>query len=75
MMTGDRDTLQAEYVALSPNREDRPGQPAVVALPVPEPYGTRRIAGYAIEDSLPDGIGAFVHWLIDRSPAASSPQR
>jgi len=67
MMTGDRDTLQAEYVALSPNREDRPGQPAVVALPVPEPYGTRRIAGYAIEDSLPDGIGAFVHWLVAKS--------
>jgi len=67
LMTGDRQTLQAEYVALSPHREDRTGQPAVVALPVPEPYGTRRIAGYAIEDSLPDGIGAFVHWLVARS--------
>jgi ATP-dependent exoDNAse (exonuclease V) beta subunit len=64
LMTGDRLTLQAEYVALSPYREDRPGQPAVVALPVPEPYGQRRIAGYAIEQSLPDAVGAFVHWLI-----------
>ena len=69
LMTGDRDTLQADYVALSPSpfRADRREQPAIVALPVPEPYGQRRVAGYAIERSLPDGIGAFVHWLIDES--------
>jgi ATP-dependent exoDNAse (exonuclease V) beta subunit len=67
LMTGDRQTLQAEYVALSQYRDDRPGQPAVVALPVPEPYGQRRIAGYAIERSQPDGIGAFVHWLVNAS--------
>ena len=42
-------------------------QPSVVALPVPEPYGTRRIAGYAIDRSLPDGVGAFVHWLLSES--------
>jgi ATP-dependent helicase/nuclease subunit A len=67
LMTGDRQTLQAEYVALSPHREDPLSQPSVVALPVPEPYGQRRIAGYAIEQSLPDGIGAFVHWLLAKS--------
>jgi ATP-dependent exoDNAse (exonuclease V) beta subunit len=67
LMTGDRQTLQAEYVALSPYREDSAGQPSVVTLPVPEPYGQRRIAGYAIEHSLPDGIGAFVHWLLAKS--------
>jgi ATP-dependent helicase/nuclease subunit A len=67
LMTGDRQTLQAEYVALSPHRDDRPGQPSVVALPVPEPYGQRRIAGYAIERSLPDAVGAFVDWLTTRS--------
>jgi ATP-dependent helicase/nuclease subunit A len=64
LMTGDRETLQAQHVALSPYRPDSPDQPSVVVLPVPEPYGQRRVAGYAIEKSLPDGVGAFVHWLL-----------
>ena len=34
---------------------------------MPEPYGQRRVAGYAIEQSLPDGVGAFVHWLVTKS--------
>jgi ATP-dependent exoDNAse (exonuclease V) beta subunit len=67
LMTGDRSTLQAKYVALSPHREDSDDQPSVVVLPVPEPYGARRVAGYAIDDSLPDGVGAFVHWLLTQS--------
>jgi ATP-dependent exoDNAse (exonuclease V) beta subunit len=67
MMTGDRATLQAEYVALSPHRQDSPTQPSVVALPVPEPYGKRQIAGYAIDKSQPDGVGAFVSWLLTKS--------
>ena len=67
LMTGDRATLQARYVALSPHRPESAVQPSVVVLPVPEPYGTRRIAGYAIERSLPDGVGAFVHWLVQES--------
>ena len=69
LMTGDRDTLQAEYVPLLPSasRADRPEQPAIVALPVPEPYGYRRVAGFAIEKSLPDAVGAFVHWLVTAS--------
>ena len=67
LMTGDRDTLQAQYVALSPYRADVTEQPSVIALPVPEPYGQRRVAGYAIEKSLPDGVGAFVHWLLRES--------
>jgi superfamily I DNA/RNA helicase len=46
---------------------DPPDQPSVVVLPVPEPYGQRRVAGYAIEKSLPDGVGAFVHWLLAES--------
>ena len=69
LMTGDRPTLQAEYVPLLPSalRAHRPEQPALVALPVPEPYGQRRVAGYAIDKSLPDAVGAFVHWLLTRS--------
>src|SRR5262245_20020800 len=84
LMTGDRETLQAEYVALDPSPlrdassvpsgtpspalgTELGAQPAVVALPVPEPYGVRRVAGYAIEKSLPDAVGAFVHWLLAES--------
>jgi len=67
LMTGDRITLQADYVGLSPYRADAGDQPSVVVLPVPEPYGTRRVAGYAIEASLPDAVGAFVHWLVHQS--------
>ncbi|MCC7416082.1 MAG: UvrD-helicase domain-containing protein [Acidobacteria bacterium] len=67
LMDGDRETLQASYRPLMPSRDDAPDQPAVVALPVPAPYGTRRIAGYAIEDSLPGAVGAFVDWLVGRS--------
>ncbi len=55
------------YVPLSPTRPAPAGQPAVVALPVPRPYGYRRIAATAIERSLPDAVGAFVSWLIDES--------
>jgi len=66
LMTGDRDTLQADYVSLSAFRPES-DQPAVVALPVPEPYGRRRVAAYAIEVSQPDGVGAFVEWLLTAS--------
>ncbi|MGE3958901.1 MAG: UvrD-helicase domain-containing protein [Vicinamibacterales bacterium] len=67
VMTGDRQTLQAQYVGLSPHRDEPSTQPSVVALPVPEPYGKRSVAGYAIDRSLPDGVGAFVSWLLNDS--------
>jgi ATP-dependent helicase/nuclease subunit A len=57
--------VQAAYVPLERFREDVPGRPAVVALPVPRPYGDYgRIVGFRIEDSVPDAVGAFVHWLV-----------
>ena len=56
------------YVPLAPHREDEPSQPAVVALPVPSPYGFRgRMTGRAIEASLPDAVGAFVDWIVRES--------
>jgi ATP-dependent helicase/nuclease subunit A len=67
MMTGDPETLQAEYVPLEPFRSDFQEQPSVVVLPVPEPYGYRRLSNVAIEKSLPDAVGAFVDWLINES--------
>jgi ATP-dependent helicase/nuclease subunit A len=65
LMTGDVSALQAAYVPLSPFRPEEPGQPSLVALPVPEPYGKNAmLAGSAIDQSLPDAIGAFVHWML-----------
>jgi ATP-dependent helicase/nuclease subunit A len=67
VMTGDPDTLQAAYVPLTPYRRDIKGQPAIIALPVPEPYGVRNLSAIKIEQSLPDAIGAFVEWIVTES--------
>ena len=67
VMTGDAFTLQADYVPLSPKRPDVKGQPAVIALPVPEPYGFRNVSAMAIEKSLPDATGALIEWIVDES--------
>jgi ATP-dependent helicase/nuclease subunit A len=67
LITGDRETLQADYVQLLPRRPDVAGQPSLVALPVPEPYGRRKVAAASIEASLPDAVGAFVDWLVRES--------
>ncbi len=67
LMTGDRETMQAAYVPLSRSRGDIEGQPSLVALPVPEPYGRRNVSGFEIDKSLPDAVGAFVRWLIHES--------
>jgi ATP-dependent exoDNAse (exonuclease V) beta subunit len=67
VMTGDADTLQAGYVPLQPFRSDAADQPSVVVLPVPKPYGVRRISNVEIEKSLPDAVGAYVDWLINES--------
>lgn len=67
VMTGDQTSSQANYVPLEPFRTDSPGQPSVVVLPVPEPYGKQRIANASIDASQPDSVGAFVDWLIHES--------
>ena len=67
VMTGDLATLQADYVPLESFRPPLERQPAVVALPVPRPYGQRHVSMMAIEKSLPDAVGAFVDWLVTKS--------
>jgi ATP-dependent exoDNAse (exonuclease V) beta subunit len=68
VMTDDDVTLQAAYVPLDKVREDSPDRPAAIVLPVPAPYGRGKyIAGYAIESSLPDAVGALVAWLVNES--------
>ena len=68
-MAGDARTLQAEYVPLSPFRSEVTSQPSVVVLPVPRPYSSRgplKPSAKAIDESLPDAVGAFVAWLTDQ---------
>jgi ATP-dependent helicase/nuclease subunit A len=66
-MVRDAQTLQADYVELQPDRCDIDTQPAVVALPVPRPYGYRGVTATAITASLPEAIGEFVRWLVQES--------
>jgi ATP-dependent exoDNAse (exonuclease V) beta subunit len=71
-MTGDEETRQAEYMPLEEQREEYESQPAIVALPVPRPYGRGRFgapkaSAKAIESSLPDAVGAYISWLIEKS--------
>ena len=65
--TGEGNGGGSGYVPLAPFREDEPAQPAVVALPVPDPYGWYDVTKKAINASLPDAVGAFVLWLVRES--------
>jgi ATP-dependent exoDNAse (exonuclease V) beta subunit len=67
IMDGDVETLQARYMPLEPARGDHAGQPSVVVLPVPRPYGPRFVAARQIEESLPDAVGAYIDWLVHHS--------
>jgi ATP-dependent exoDNAse (exonuclease V) beta subunit len=67
VMTGQQVEEQADYVALEPVRSDVQTQPALVALSVPRPYATRNVSARAIEECLPDTVGAFVAWLVQES--------
>ena len=58
---------QAEYVPLLPFRDEPSTQPTLIVLPIPRPYGMRRVAASAIERSLPGAVGGFVEWLLTES--------
>jgi ATP-dependent exoDNAse (exonuclease V) beta subunit len=65
VMKGNAEGSQAEYVALQPFRDDHASQPGVVVLPVPRPYSPwGKVTNYAIDQSYPDAVGAFVEWLV-----------
>jgi ATP-dependent exoDNAse (exonuclease V) beta subunit len=65
VMRGDG---QAEYVPLEKSRADIPGQPSVIALPVPAPYGkNKKVTNYAIDTSYPDAVAAFIDYLTTDS--------
>jgi ATP-dependent exoDNAse (exonuclease V) beta subunit len=68
-MVRNEAALQADYIPLSPaDRKGDPSQPSIVALPVPQPYSRRgplKASARAVEESLPDAVGALVAWLVD----------
>jgi ATP-dependent exoDNAse (exonuclease V) beta subunit len=59
-------TGQPAYVALEGGVAETE-QPAVIALPIPHPYGTRGITKGAIDQCLPETIASFVDWLVGKS--------
>ncbi len=65
-MSGDVADGHAEWAPLERDREEMPGRPSVIALPVPRPYKTR-LAKEALAKSLPDAIAAFVDWIVNQS--------
>jgi len=59
------DGAQADYVELARYRKAIADQPSVIALPVPEPYGSYgRMTRSAMEASYPTAVAAFIHWLL-----------
>jgi len=67
-MAAGADGGQAAYVPLQPSRPEIAGGPTLVALPVPRPYGDYgRIVKWRINESFPDGVGAFIDWLVKES--------
>ncbi len=56
-----------DYLPLEGGVEDPPGQPGVVALPMPEPYGTRNLSNARIEECSPNAVAAFIQWLSRES--------
>jgi len=68
-MDGDEAALQADYVPLLKHRDDTPEQPAIVALPVPRPYGRQlygppQVTQTALNQEQPPAVAAFVGWLL-----------
>jgi len=68
-MVPNADGSQATYVPLSGVRSNHPEAPPVIALPVPRPYSTKtgKVTSWAVDDSFPDAVGAFVDWLVSKS--------
>jgi len=66
-MTGDRGRGQARYAPLEEHTPDYTGQPAIVVLPAPSPYGSMRVSDQKINACLPDTIAAYIEWLKNES--------
>jgi ATP-dependent exoDNAse (exonuclease V) beta subunit len=64
----DESATQAKYVPLAPYRTGIDSQPALVALPVSQPYGLYgKTVDWKIDESQPGDVAAFVNWLVNES--------
>jgi ATP-dependent helicase/nuclease subunit A len=63
----DDQAAQPGYVALSPSRAEIPGQPSLVALPLPLPPGEQWPSVREVRRVEPEAVAAFVEWLVRRS--------
>ena len=59
--------MREKYLPLVGGRPAIEGQPAIIALPMPAPYGKRNLSAEAIEKCAPDAVAGFVLWLIEES--------
>jgi len=56
-----------DYLPLEGGVDAPEPQPSIVALPMPEPYGTRNLSNVRIEECSPNAVAAFVEWLCKES--------
>ena len=66
-MEDDSAAGQAAYSPLDGDTPPIDGQPSIVALPAPKPYGSTKVSKFAINECLPSTIVAFVEWLKTES--------
>jgi ATP-dependent helicase/nuclease subunit A len=66
-MQDDAAAGQAAYAPLHGDTPAIEGQPSVIALPAPRPYGSMRISRIAIDACLPETIVGFCDWLVRKS--------
>ena len=66
-MVEDGERGQPGYIELLPSRRHDAQQPAVVVLPVSQPYGIYQVSRMQIEESLPRDLVAFIEWLLRSS--------
>jgi len=55
------------YLPLEGGVESPDEQPAVIALPMPYPYGMRNVSNARIEECSPHAVAAFIEWLCRKS--------
>jgi len=66
-MADDAESGQAAYAPLYGETPAIAGQPSIVALPAPRPYGSTRLSRMAIDACLPETVVAYVEWLVRES--------
>jgi ATP-dependent helicase/nuclease subunit A len=55
------------YLPLDGGVDAPQDQPGIIALPMPEPYGSRNLSNVKIEECSPNAVAAFIQWLCRES--------